>query len=99
MVIDDKTSMVELLKNVVDFFAHESCGQCTPCREGTGWLSNIMAGVHAKTAAASDVDRMNTIASFMGGRTICALSDAAAMPTMSIVKKFNDELKAYLNQH
>jgi NADH-quinone oxidoreductase subunit F len=99
MVIDDQTSMVDLLKNVVDFFAHESCGQCTPCREGTGWLSNIMAGVYEKKAQPSDIDRMNTVASFMGGRTICALSDAAAMPTMSIVRKFNDELKAYLNQH
>jgi NADH-quinone oxidoreductase subunit F len=99
MVIDDQTSMVDLLKNVVDFFAHESCGQCTPCREGTGWLSNIMAGVYEKKAQPSDIDRMNTVASFMGGRTICALSDAAAMPTMSIVRKFNDELKNYLNQH
>jgi NADH-quinone oxidoreductase subunit F len=96
MVVDDKTSMVDLLKNVVDFFAHESCGQCTPCREGTGWLSNIMCGVVEKQGTAADVDRMGTVASFMGGKTICALSDAAAMPTMSIVKKFGDEIKAYL---
>jgi len=96
MIVDDKTSMVDLLKNVVDFFAHESCGQCTPCREGTGWLSNIMCGVVEKQGSAADVDRMGTVASFMGGKTICALSDAAAMPTMSIVKKFGDEIKAYL---
>ncbi len=98
MIIDDQQSMVQLLKVITDFFAHESCGQCTPCREGTGWLANIMAGVVERRATAEDVDRMATIAKVMGGRTICALSDAAAMPTMSIVKKFGDELKEYLQR-
>lgn len=98
MIIDDKQSMVQLLKVITDFFAHESCGQCTPCREGTGWLANIMAGVVEHRATPTDVDRMYTIAKVMGGRTICALSDAAAMPTMSIVKKFGDELKEYLQR-
>ena len=98
MVVDDRVSMVELLKNITDFFAHESCGQCTPCREGTGWLANIMAGVEERSAAREDVDRLRTIAAFMGGRTICALSDAAAMAVMSIVEKFGDEIKAYLEQ-
>ncbi len=98
MIIDDKQSMVQLLKVITDFFAHESCGQCTPCREGTGWLANIMAGVVEQRATPADVDRMHTIAKVMGGRTICALSDAAAMPTMSIVKKFGDELKEYLQR-
>lgn len=98
MIVDDKTSMVDLLKITVDFYAHESCGQCTPCREGTGWLANIMANVAAKSATSEDVDRMNTVAKVMGGRTICALSDAAAMPTMSIIKKFGDEIKATLQR-
>lgn len=98
MIIPEGQSMVELLKVITDFFAHESCGQCTPCREGTGWLANIMAGVVEKTAKQDDVDRMGKIASFMGGRTICALSDAAAMPVMSIVKKFGPELKSYLDR-
>jgi NADH-quinone oxidoreductase subunit F len=98
MMIDHKTSMVDLLKIITDFFAHESCGQCTPCREGTGWLANIMAGVVERRADANDVDRMHTIAAMMGGRTICALSDAAAMPTMSIIKKFGNEIKDYLKQ-
>jgi NADH-quinone oxidoreductase subunit F len=97
MVIDHTVSMVDLLKTTTDFFAHESCGQCTPCREGTGWLANIMAGVADKTASSDDVDRMYEVSKHMGGRTICALSDAAAMPTMAMVKKFGDELKAYLN--
>jgi NADH-quinone oxidoreductase subunit F len=97
MVVDHTVSMVDLLKTTTDFFAHESCGQCTPCREGTGWLANIMAGVADKTASSEDVDRMYAVSQHMGGRTICALSDAAAMPTMAMVKKFGDELKAYLN--
>jgi NADH-quinone oxidoreductase subunit F len=96
MIIPERQSMVELLKIITDFFAHESCGQCTPCREGTGWLANIMAGIVEKSGTVDDVDRLKTVASFMGGRTICALSDAAAMPTMSIVKKYGDELRAYL---
>ncbi len=98
MIIPEEQSMVELLKVITDFFAHESCGQCTPCREGTGWLANIMAGVTMRTAKKDDVDRLGTIASFMGGRTICALSDAAAMPVMSIVKKYGHEIKAYLDR-
>jgi NADH-quinone oxidoreductase subunit F len=96
MVIDDSQSIVELLKCTIDFFAHESCGQCTPCREGTGWLSNIMLGISERSEAAQSVDKLHTIAQSMGGRTICALSDACAMPTMAFVKKYADELKAYL---
>jgi NADH-quinone oxidoreductase subunit F len=99
MIVDEDTSMVELLKIVTDFFAHESCGQCTPCREGTGWLANIMAGVKTRQAREEDIDRLYNVAMAMGGRTICALSDAAAMPTMSIVKKFGHELKSYLKEH
>ena len=98
MIIDDKMSMVKLLKVVTDFYAHESCGQCTPCREGTGWLANIMAGIESQQAKVEDVDRLMTISKVMGGRTICALSDAAAMPTMGIVKKFGHELKKHLEQ-
>lgn len=97
MVVDNKTSMVDLMKNIADFFAHESCGQCTPCREGTGWIANIMRGVADKTSTPADVERMHSVAKHMGGRTICALSDAAAGPTMAIVEKFGDELKAFLD--
>jgi len=98
MIIDDKQSMVDILRNTVDFFHHESCGQCTPCREGTGWLANIMGGVASGKGRTGDVDKMHSVAKHMGGRTICALSDAAAMPTMSIVKKFEHELTAYIEK-
>ena len=96
MVIDEQTSMVDMLKCTVDFFAHESCGQCTPCREGTGWLANIMRGIEQRTEHEDSIDRLHTVASHMGGRTICALSDACAMPVKSYVEKFSPELKAYL---
>ncbi len=96
MVIDDRQSIVDMLKITIDFFAHESCGQCTPCREGTGWLANIMQGITDKNGRTADVDRLGTVARNMGGKTICALSDACAMPVMAMVQKYGDELKAYL---
>lgn len=96
MIIDDRQSLAELLKITIDFFAHESCGQCTPCREGTGWLANIMLGIAERTGKEADVARLGTVARNMGGKTICALSDACAMPVGSYVQKFGDELRAYL---
>lgn len=96
IVIDAEQSMVELLKVVVDFFHHESCGQCTPCREGTGWLANIMHAYVENKGQESDLPLMHDIAQHMMGRTICALSDAAALPTQAIVQKYRDELNHYL---
>ena len=96
MVIDDRQSIAELLKVTIEFFAHESCGQCTPCREGTGWLNNIMDGIMERSAKAESVEQLRTVARSMGGKTICALSDACAMPVTGFVQKFSDELQAYL---
>jgi NADH-quinone oxidoreductase subunit F len=96
MIVDDRQSIAEILKFTIDFFAHESCGQCTPCREGTGWLANIMNGIEDKSLRADSVDRLGAVARAMGGRTICALSDACAMPVTAFVQKYNDELKAHL---
>ena len=93
MVIPHDQPMMALLRILVNFFHHESCGQCTPCREGTGWLANVVQGVEEKTATPEDVEKLYQIAVHMEGRTICALSDAAAMPTKAITKKFADELK------
>lgn len=96
MIIDDRQSIAELLQVTIEFFAHESCGQCTPCREGTGWLNNIMNGVMERTVKPESVDRLATISKYMSGKTICALSDACAMPVTAFVQKFADELKAYV---
>ncbi len=98
IVIPEGQSMVELLKVTVDFFHHESCGQCTPCREGTGWLSNVMHGIYQRKAKLKDVEKMIAIANNMEGRTICALSDACAMPTRAIATKFGDEIRSYIQR-
>ncbi len=98
MIIDDRQSMVDLMKVIADFYHHESCGQCTPCREGTGWLANIMGGIYDREGKVDDVERLWTVAKAMEGRTICALSDAAAMPTKAITKKFGDEIRAYIQR-
>lgn len=96
IVIPEDQSLFELLKVTVDFYHHESCGQCTPCREGTGWIANFLQGIKNKSGHVQDYDKIYKIADQMMGRTICALSDAAAMPTKAIVKKFRDELNEEL---
>ena len=98
VVVGSNQCMVELLQIITKFFHHESCGQCTPCREGTGWLANIMQGVFDRTASTEDLDRMLRIAEHMEGRTICALSDACAMPTKAILRKYEHEFRAWLGQ-
>jgi NADH-quinone oxidoreductase subunit F len=98
MVIPEGQCMVEILKILMNFFQHESCGQCTPCREGTGWLSNILNGIAQGQGQEEDVDRIYQIASHMGGKTICALSDAAAMPSKAIALKYGDEIRAYIKR-
>ena len=97
MIIDDRQSMVDMLKTTIDFFSHESCGQCTPCREGTGWLANIMCGIYDKTGNEASVDKLGMVSKNMVAKTICALSEACAVPVMAFVKKYGPELKAHLN--
>ena len=93
IVMDDSRSMVDILSVILDFYHHESCGQCTPCREGTGWLSKIIRRAARKEGSVSDWELIQTVAQNMMGRTICALSDAAAMPALSFVKKFREEFE------
>ena len=93
IVMDDSRSMVDILSVILDFYHHESCGQCTPCREGTGWLSKIVHRARRGEGFISDWDLIQSVAQNMMGRTICALSDAAAMPALSFVKKFRDEFE------
>jgi NADH-quinone oxidoreductase subunit F len=99
MIIDKTQSMVDLLDIITKFFHHESCGQCTPCREGTGWLANIMNGIKHGEGQDSDLDRIHSIATHMSGKTICALSEAAAGPSKSIVTKFGEEFRQYIRQN
>ena len=98
VIMDETRCMVDMMKVIAHFYHHESCGQCTPCREGTGWLHKLVSGVINGEAALSDIDLLCTVANKMKGRTICALSDAAALPVLGIVPKFRDEFEFYIKE-
>ena len=96
IVMDHETDMVVALYNLLRFYAHESCGQCTPCREGTGWLQKICGRILKGQGRPEDPDMMLDLAEKMCGRTICVLADAAAFPCQSIVSKFREEFDAMI---
>ncbi len=98
IVIAEGTCMVKVLANLAHFYAHESCGQCTPCREGTGWLSRVLHRILHGHGRPSDLDLLDNVAGRIGGRTICALGDAAAMPVQSFLKHYRHEFE-YLIEH
>jgi len=95
IVMDDSTSMVEALGNLNAFYAHESCGQCTPCREGSLWMKKITARMVHGDARAEDGALLVSVADQIAGRTVCPFGEACAWPTQSFVQKFGDEFKAY----
>jgi NADH-quinone oxidoreductase subunit F len=97
MVMDSSTCMVKALHRISYFYAHESCGQCTPCRQGTGWLENVLARIEAGQGRPEDVDLLASVADNIEGNTICALGEAAAWPVQSFVKKFRDEFQAHVD--
>lgn len=91
VVIDDSVDIVEVLANINAFYAHESCGQCTPCREGSLWMKKITARMASGGAREEDVDLLASIGDQIAGRTICALGEACAWPTQSFAAKFRDK--------
>ena len=97
VVIDEDTCMVKAALRIMRFYAHESCGWCIPCREGTTWLRKILQRFHDGMGQASDIPIIGQVSKNMLGRTFCALGDAAAMPTISIVEKFREEFEAHLD--
>lgn len=96
IIMDEDTCMVKAMLRIMRFYAHESCGWCIPCREGTTWLRKILTRFHDGLGERGDIDLMGDIAKNMLGRTFCALGDAAAMPMISFVEKFRDEFEAHL---
>jgi NADH-quinone oxidoreductase subunit F len=96
IVMDDTTDMVKALQRISRFYYSESCGQCTPCREGTGWLYRMLTRIVNGQGKLEDLARLDNVASKMEGRTICALGDAAAMPVRSFVKQFREEFEHYI---
>ncbi len=96
IVLDDSRCMVKSLQRLSYFYMHESCGQCTPCREGTGWLSRMVDRVETGHGRPSDMDLLNSVADNIQGRTICALGDAAAMPVRAMIKHFRHEFEHHV---
>jgi len=97
IVIDEETSMLDVLKNVAKFYSHESCGQCTPCRIGTSWINKIVSRLVQGKGRKEDINTIKRLANNILGKTLCPLGDAAAMPINSIVEKFRDELETSLS--
>ena len=96
IVMDDTRCMVKSLQRLSYFYMHESCGQCTPCREGTGWLYRIVDRLESGQGRASDLELLNSVAENIQGRTICALGDAAAMPVRAMLKHFMPEFEYHV---
>ncbi len=96
IVMDETADVVALTRRLAHFYAHESCGQCTPCREGTGWLERIMIRVENGQGTQDDLQVLSEASTHMAGRTICALADGAAAPVLSMLKHFPDEVRARL---
>lgn len=96
IVLDDSRCMVRSLLRLSYFYMHESCGQCTPCREGTGWLFRIVDRIENGHGCSSDIELLNSVAQNIQGRTICALGDAAAMPVRAMLKHFMPEFEYHV---
>ena len=96
VVLDETTDMVRFALRIMKFYAHESCGWCIPCREGTTWLKKILQRFYEGQGRREDISLLGELSKNMLGRTFCALGDAAALPTISIVEKFTEDFEVYL---
>jgi NADH-quinone oxidoreductase subunit F len=90
--------MVDALWNLQRFYHHESCGQCTPCREGTGWIEKVLAKIERGAGEKEDVERLVEVANNMCGRTICAFADGAAIPVRAFVERYKDEFQRHVEE-
>jgi NADH-quinone oxidoreductase subunit F len=96
IVMDETTCIVRAVERVAKFFFHESCGQCTPCREGSGWLYRIVQRIERGEGRMEDLDTLLDIGSRIEGRTICAFGDAEVAPVSSSIKHFRDEYEYHI---
>ncbi len=97
VIFDEDTCMVDVARRIMHFYAHESCGWCIPCREGTAWLRKMLDRFHEGGGRAEDIPLIDELSKNMLGRTFCPLGDAAALPTISIVKKWRNEFEDHLH--
>ena len=98
IVMDENTDIVKQVRRMVQFYAHESCGQCTPCREGTGWMTKVLRRIEEGRGTEEDLDTLLEMSRQMTGTTICVLSDSAAAPVVSSIQKFKDEYLALIRR-
>jgi NADH-quinone oxidoreductase subunit F len=96
IVMDQSTDLVKAIARISRFYKHESCGQCTPCREGTGWMWRMMEKIAAGQASPDEIDRLLDVTKQVEGHTICALGDAAAWPIQGLFRHFRDEIEDQL---
>jgi NADH-quinone oxidoreductase subunit F len=96
VVLDDTTCMVWLAENLLHFYRHESCGKCTPCREGTDWLHKILQKIERGDGQLRDLDLLSSISANIGGKTLCAFGDAAVTPVVTTLKHFRHEYEAHI---
>jgi NADH-quinone oxidoreductase subunit F len=93
IVMDKSTDLVRAIARLARFYAHESCGQCTPCREGTGWMWRVMERMARGEATIDEIDLLHDVSKQVEGHTICALGDAAAWPIQGLIRHFRPELE------
>jgi len=98
VVLDDTTCMVWLAENLLHFYRHESCGKCTPCREGTDWLYKILRRIERGEGQARDLDLLSSISANIGGKTLCAFGDAAVTPVVTTLMHFRNEYEAHIRE-
>jgi NADH-quinone oxidoreductase subunit F len=98
IVIDDTTCMVWLAENLLHFYRHESCGKCTPCREGTDWLHKILKKIERGGGQLQDLDLLASVSQNIAGKTLCAFGDAAITPVMTTLKHFRHEYEAHIRE-
>ena len=91
--MDKNTDLIKAITRLSRFYNHESCGQCTPCREGTGWILKMMKRLCIGDARVDDIDKLNDICSQVENHTICALGDAAAWPVQGLIRHFRDDIE------
>lgn len=96
-VMDKSTDLIGSISRLSDFYRHESCGQCTPCREGTGWMADIMKRMKKGDAKIYEIDQLEELSKQIEGQTICALGDAAAWPVQGLIRHFRPVMEERIN--
>jgi len=99
IVMDKSTDIVRAISRISYFYKHESCGQCTPCREGTGWMMRVLERMVRGNAQKREIDMLFQVSKQIEGHTICALGDAAAWPVQGLIRNFRPEIEARIDQY